>query len=239
MCMGVFKFCLSTTDMLSISRVHVPALREADWFALFKMHRWSDAVRLSKEEKKRRRCCSHRLQSEPLQYTGTKLINHVSVRKYTSLQLFVGTKRDGSWQIPLNIIHQNSLQCVQSQTQYTKLFFIINASAVTCTAWRKWKWSHCCHHVILYLTRRTTRRFVCLPVYILLCKHFEANLLVRLIGVHFIWQTTERNAISASAHTRSHSHAEERQRESWISHYWVQIRVVLNSPFCLRSPVYW
>lgn len=29
-------------------------------------------------------------------YTGTELVNHVSVRKYTRLQLFVETKRDGS-----------------------------------------------------------------------------------------------------------------------------------------------
>lgn len=96
--------------------------------------------------------------SDLSRYTGTELINHVSVRKYTSLQLFVETKRDGSWQIPLNIIHHNSLQCVQSQIQYTTLFFIINASTVTCTARRKWKWSHRCHHIILYSDTHTKQQ---------------------------------------------------------------------------------
>ena len=153
-------------------------------------------------------------QAELNLYTGTKLINHVSVRKYTSLQLFVETKRDGSWQIPLNIIHRHSLRRVQSQTQYTKLFFIINASAVTCAALRKWEWSHRCHHVILYSDTQTQNNTqICFSPYLHVAP--QANLF-GWINLSSLPLTNYREKWDICINTLMHTHTHTHTHSCWV-----------------------
>lgn len=65
---------------------------------------------------------------------------------------------------------------------------------------------------------KITQRCIFLPVYMLLCKHFEANLLVRyILNLLYIWQTTERNEISASTHSHTLMLSTERKRAGSVT----------------------